>query len=264
MTALITQCEILRNRQVSSGSMDADYAVRNNAGMKRDGLIKARKRLKLTQEKMAERLGVSAPQVSRWENGHDGIPSQRIPSLVESYEASVAELLDAGEVEANGVVQKFEGASYDRMRQDLPILGTAMGADRVSDDLAIEQTYLYTDDVIGYAKRPVLLDGRGDAYGVYVQGSSMVPAHADGVLILVESKRPPMIGDDVVVYLRRTGEDQDGDDGESARTVLIKRLVRRSGSFIELEQFTPPLTFTVATKDVLKMHRVLTLTDLLA
>ncbi len=92
----------------------------------------------------------------------------------------------------------------------------------------------------------------------------MVPAHADGVLILVESKRPPMIGDDVVVYLRRTGEDQDGDDGESARTVLIKRLVRRSGSFIELEQFTPPLTFTVATKDVLKMHRVLTLTDLLA
>lgn len=264
MSALITHCETFRNKQVSRGGMAADYALRKTFIMKREGLIKARKRLKLTQEKIAERLGVSVPQVSRWENGHDGIPSQRIPSLVDAYEASVGELLGDAVPEPNAVVQQFEGASLARMNVDLPILGTAMGADRISDDLAIEQTYLYSDEVIGYAKRPVLLDGRADAYGVYVQGSSMEPAHADGVMILVESKRPPRIGDDVVVYLRRSGEDQEGDDGESARTVLIKRLVRRNGSFVELEQFNPRMTFSIAAKDILKMHRVMTLTDLLS
>jgi hypothetical protein len=45
----------------------------------------------------------------------------------------------------NEVVQKFEGASMERMRQDVPILGTALGADRVVDDLAVEQIHLYTD-----------------------------------------------------------------------------------------------------------------------
>lgn len=179
--------------------------------------------------------------------------------------------IDASEIYAlvdmptqNAVPLKYEGASEARMREDLPILGTALGADRVSDGLAIEQTYLYEHDIIGYARRPVILDGRVDAYGIYVQGSSMDPVFEDGALILVETKRPPRVGDNVVVYLRKNGGDQDGDDGNSARTVLVKRLVRRSGSFIELEQHNPKMTFTIDQADVLQTHRVMTLADLLA
>lgn len=255
---------MLRNREFTPGGMAYGFAPRNYGAMKREGLISARKRINLTQEKIAERLGVSVPQVSRWENGKDGIPSQRIPSMIEAYEATVQELLGEGAVEGNAAVQLFEGASERRLTQDLPILGTALGADRVVDELAIEQTNLYDHEIIGHAKRPVILDGRADAYGVYVQGSSMEPVHMDGSLILVEGKRPPRIGDDVIVYLRRNGHDQDGDDGESARTVLIKRLVKRSASFVELEQFSPRFTFRIAATEVLKIHRVLTLADLLS
>ncbi|MBH0112740.1 helix-turn-helix transcriptional regulator [Novosphingobium sp. YJ-S2-02] len=164
----------------------------------------------------------------------------------------------------NAAPVHYEGASMDRMRQDVPILGTALGADRIEDDLAIEQTHLFTDEIIGYAKRPVILDGRADVYGIYVQGTSMEPRYEDGSIVFAETKRPARIGDSVIVYLRKNGDAHEADDGESARTVLVKRLVKKSGSFVELEQYNPRFTFRLDGKEVLKMHRVLTMDDLLS
>jgi SOS-response transcriptional repressor LexA len=166
--------------------------------------------------------------------------------------------------EPNAVVQKFEGASMERMRQDIPIIGTALGAEKIVDGHAIEQTHLYEHEVIGHAKRPVILDGRADAYGIYVQGSSMHPEFRDGSLILVETKRKPAAGDSVVVYLRKRGEDHEADDGETARMVMVKNLVRRSANYVELEQHNPPLAFKIDAKDILKMDRVIPWGELLS
>jgi len=221
----------------------------------------------LKPSRIAKEIGVAATTITRPYKGEVGTILSRatVEKLRERWPDFPGWPQEGRESpEPNGVIQQFEGASLERMRNDLPILGTALGADRVQDSLAIEQTYLYTDEVVGYAKRPVLLDGRADAYGIYVQGSSMDPVFEDGALILVESKRPPRIGDNVVVYLRRNGDDQEGDDGASARTVLVKRLVRRNASTVELEQHNPKLAFSVSMKDVLKIHRVMTLSDLLS
>lgn len=73
--------------------MASNYAGRNNLGMERDGLKRARKRLGVGQAVIASRMEVSIPQISRWENGVDGIPSQRLSSLLAAYEGSLEELL---------------------------------------------------------------------------------------------------------------------------------------------------------------------------
>ena len=86
----------------------------------------------------------------------------------------------------------------------------------------------------------------------------------DGDLVFVEAKRPPRIGDNVLVYLRMRGEEQDADDAETARTVLLKKLVTKRSNILEFEQHNPKLTFTLDAKEVLKMHRVMTLADLLS
>jgi len=39
--------------------------------------------------------------------------------------------------------------------------------------------------------------------------------------------------------------------------VLLKRLIRRSGSYIELEQFNPPAKFRVDAARVKAVHRVM-------
>lgn len=55
-------------------------------------LKEARKRAGLTQETIAEKLDVSASQVSRWENGKDGIPHHRLPSIAEAYGTTIGQL----------------------------------------------------------------------------------------------------------------------------------------------------------------------------
>lgn len=160
---------------------------------------------------------------------------------------------------------QMEGASMERLREDLPVFGTALGALRIVDGEAIEQTTLNQGEIVTYAKRPTILNGNSNAYGLYVQGSSMVPVHPDGSLLLVEKMKPLRVGDDVVVYLRpETSEGDNRDDGERARSVLVKRLVRRTAQYVELEQFSPAMTFRIEAAEILRVDRVLTLGDLLS
>lgn len=147
----------------------------------------------------------------------------------------------------------MEGPGFRRMHRDVPIYGTALGAAELIAGEAIEQTMLNTGDVVGYARRPVILEGRADVYALYVQGSSMHPRFRDGAIVFVETKRQPSIGDDCVIYLRIP----DLHDGERVASVLIKTLVRKTSSYVELEQYSPSLTFKVERERVAQMHRVI-------
>lgn len=162
--------------------------------------------------------------------------------------------------EANATQVRFEGASAERMRDDLPVYGTALGAARKVDGEAVEQVTLNTGTVDFYVKRPVLLNEKPEAYGLIVAGVSMEPRHRDGETIVVDPKGRVKGGDDVVVYLRPKGDD---DDGARARAVLVKRLVRRTSGYIELEQYTPAITFRVEAEEVLRIDRVVPWSELL-
>lgn len=264
MGTCITQYETLRKTQVAPDGMVAGFALRKMTPMKRLGMIAARKRAGLTQEEVAEAAGVSPPQISRWENGKDGIPSQRAESLSAAYRAPFAELLgDAEAVEPNARVIRFEGASDVVLPRDVPIYGSALGAPEDFDGRAVEQTLLNTGEVIGHLPRPTVLNGQKAAYGLYVQGSSMAPRYEDGETVFVQDSRqgqPPRIGDEVAVYL----VDFDNDDGERAAAVLLKRLVRRTASYIELEQFNPAINFKIEKSRVLRVDRVIPFRELLS
>src|SRR3546814_13546899 len=91
-------------------------------------------------------------------------------------------------VETNAHPFRMEGASDRRMRDDLPVYGSALGAAREIDGEAIEQTTLNRAEIVQYAKRPVLLESNATAYGLYVSGSSLEPRHLDGDIILIHPK----------------------------------------------------------------------------
>ena len=153
------------------------------------------------------------------------------------------------------------------MPRNIPVYGTALGAPLQLTSLregngmvAVEQTELNTGDTIDYFRRPPMLEGRKDIYGIYVYGESMWPRFKPGDKALVDPKRPPSIGDDVVVQIRGNGDDTQTD---SVVSVLIKTLVRRSGSFVELEQYNPPALFRVETANIARMHRVIPMSELL-
>lgn len=149
------------------------------------------------------------------------------------------------------------------MPKDIPVYGTALGGgctvlEGEAPSVAIEQTDLNTGEVIDFLRRPPGISRRRKVYGLYVSGGSMEPAFEPGQPIIVDPSRAPAIRDYVVVYLRN-GHDHD----DAVSRVLVKRLARRSSSFVELEQFNPQSTFRVATKDIAAIHRVLSLSDII-
>lgn len=162
-------------------------------------------------------------------------------------------------LETNAILAPpMQGSGVRRMARDLPVYGTALGAEEIVDGEAIEQTTLNRGEVVEYRRRPVVLDGRADVYGLYVQGQSMEPRFRDGEMVYAEERKRPAVGDDAVVYLRTP----DGNEGETVTSVLLKTVVRKSGSFVELRQYNPLHTFKIDMERVYRMDRVLTLGDM--
>lgn len=150
------------------------------------------------------------------------------------------------------------------MPKDVPVYGTAIGTSQDIEALengaiAVEQTSLNTGEVIDYLRRPPGLANSRRAYGLYVAGFSMEPAYEPGTVIIVDPSRPPSVQDYVVVYMR--GQDDDDAEGRVS-SVMLKRLVRRSSTYVELEQYNPPARFRVDATRVAQMHRVLPLAEI--
>ncbi len=143
------------------------------------------------------------------------------------------------------------GASLPRT---LEVYGTVLGGDPHLDGAPIETHEL--TDVIDWIRRPTIFDGRRDVYALYVTGSSMEPRFEPGDPVVVDPKRPPRPGDDVIVQLR--------DTDDVVRVALIKRLVRRTGTGLELRQYNPDISFTVPLERVKEVHRVVMMRDLLS
>lgn len=128
------------------------------------------------------------------------------------------------------------------LRKGLPVLGTGICRDDGDFEL--------TGEVIDRVCYPPALAAVKDAYSLYTSGSSMEPRYFPGEMVYVHPHRPPNLGDFVVVQLRPKNE------GAAVR-VMIKQLVGRSGSHVELHQYNPDRTFTVDTAEVMAVHKIL-------
>ncbi len=215
-----------------------------------------------SRPQLAEKMHTSAQQVERLEKGQRRLTQEWMERAAEALGVDPTDIMRAStaRVKTDAHPYRYEGSSLDRPREDLPVYGTVLGTPKIFEGEAIEQTALNTGDVVAYLKRPPVLNGRGDVYGLYVVTNSMAPVHPEGSTIVAEGKRPPRIGDDVVAYLRPDGDE---DDGERARAVIVKRLLRRTAEYYEFEQFNPPMTFRLPRPMILRIDRVLTVQDLL-
>ena len=152
---------------------------------------------------------------------------------------------------------------FREMPRNLPVYGTALGHNISFDgdgQADVETTLVEFTNEVMYVARPPALVGNDDAYAFYVQGDSMARAHRDGALRFANPRAPIRAQDDVLVQLRAPIDD--GQDGEEVVCVLLKTLIRRSGSYVTLEQLNPPRQFNVPTERIKAMHRVMEMDDL--
>lgn len=231
-------------------------------GMLHDALKRRRKAARLTQEKLAELMDKSQPTIQRWESGttEPSLPDMR--RLAEIFGVPLAELMDdrlpptplPERPAANARMAEVSMPFRHEMPRDLPVHGTAWAADLIlnNNDEVVTIGRMELSGVTDTVRRPPALIGNPRAYAIYVEGDSMEPRWSAGDLVFVDPRRPPSPGDFVVVQLREA----DGHDGEHVTCAMIKRLIRRTASHYELEQFNPPLRFRLPTEQVKEAHRI--------
>ena len=108
---------------------------------------------------------------------------------------------------------------------------------------------LWNGDVIDLIDRPASLNGVPNAYAVYVVGASMEPRYHPGEVVHIHPGRPVDVGAYVLVQKRPRHA------GDTPLAV-IKRLAKRTGAKITLEQFNPPKTFDIKSAEIVSIHRV--------
>jgi phage repressor protein C with HTH and peptisase S24 domain len=202
-----------------------------------DRVRERRMQLKLSQPQLAKQVGgITYQAIQQLEAG--GGTKHLVP--IAKALGVTAEWLQDGNGPApssRSSIRAAAPAPNDRMQ----VLGMAeCGPDGWS---------LWNGDVIDMIARPASLAGVPNAYAVYVVGVSMEPRYHPGELVHIHPGKPLTVGAYVLVQCRPKN------DGDPPLAV-IKRLARRTGSKIVLEQFNPPKSFDIRSDDIVSIHRV--------
>lgn len=228
----------------------------------------ARKAKGMTQAALASHLDVERAAVGQWETGVTEPASANLRNLcsffgIDVNAANVGKLIylspesdvlsvsprvpsdqggEGGAGQSDVLRSAVEVQGLATMPVDVPVYGVAVGG--------ADGSFLFNGEVIDHVRRPAGIARTRGVFALYVVGSSMEPRFEEGELVYVSSGRPPSIGDYVIV--ERKGQNE-GENGPS----LIKRLVRRTGTNLVLEQFNPGGLVEVPTEDVKSVYRVL-------
>jgi phage repressor protein C with HTH and peptisase S24 domain len=141
--------------------------------------------------------------------------------------------------------------SPQTMRRDLPVYGTAAGSNGHGAFM------LNMSDVVDMVRRPPGLAANRQAYALYVEGESMVPAYRPGDLIMVDPSKKCRVGDRVVVVVL------DHTDEGAEHMAYVKELVKDAGESFLLKQFNPPMDLTFDKSKTVVMHRILTTSEMM-
>lgn len=146
-------------------------------------LKEARKKARLSQQKVADHIGVSQNTYSYWENGKYNVDSESLKKLSALFNVSIDYLLGTEEpvqIKTNIV----------------PVLGTVQAGIPLD---AIEEILDYEE------LKPEMMAHGEEYFALQVKGSSMEPRMREGDVVIVK-KQPDVNHDDTAIVLVNGGE----------------------------------------------------------
>jgi hypothetical protein len=213
------------------------------AGVNRSVFSDAKKRNNLTVDTLDKLLNAVGVSLAQFEAG------MSLDSFKEGADTSPIFTRTIEDALASPV-SPFVG---EKSRPKVAVYGTALGHDHEIDGTGalryVELTEIDMGETVNFLARPSGVGERKDIYALYVAGFSMQPRYDPGDPLFIDPHQHPAIGDDVIVQLRDESNDR-------VKCALIKTLVKRSATFIDLQQYNPAKVFRVPMERVMRIHRV--------
>jgi len=208
----------------------------------------ARKAKGLSQQQVADTLGINRVNVSTWESDDTKPEAGRIPDLVRALDISESWLFSAigpapDQIEkpkrTRGQKVEIIPGSQLLGTGKMPLYTGAMGGNG---------HVIVTFDPVDYIKRPAELENVKGGYGLLVVGESMIPAFWPGDMALVNPNLQPARHKNVILY----HTPPNGGDAEA----IIKQLNGWNDKEWTLQQYRPELEFKEFRQEWPICHRV--------
>lgn len=217
----------------------------------------------LTAQQVGDIVGISGAAVYQWESGRTKPDSDNLIKVAEflGIDPVAAGRGDLVEVGSPAIVSNpplpdvtLPPPGQEQFVQlpeignrDIEVKGTGVGGD--------DADFRMNGETVDRIPRPPGIAHKRGVFAIFLQKDSMYPALKHGDPLYLDPNRRPAIGEDVVVELY-------GSDGEPG-DAFVKRLVRRSGSRIVVEQFNPPKEIEFDMADVRQVLRIIPWTELI-
>lgn len=204
----------------------------------------------LSQAKLAKDVDVSRNAVSLWEKGAE-ITSANLRALADAFGTTIG-YIDAGHQNENLPQRNNDNLNVAGQNQgSLGSLAEAKGVDTWPRDLKIvghvkagvEGFFLDQGEIHDMAYRPPALRDVPNAFAVFVQDESMQERYEPGDILWVHPTRPVKPGDFVVIEL-------------TDHQAFIKKLVRRTATYVECIQLNPKKPIKYDPKKVKRIYKV--------
>ena len=207
----------------------------------------------LTNAELARRSGIESSALHKVVSGKRGLSRPFAERLAAALEVPIEELFaDIGRpVSLSDAMAPRDGAdgrpgqsASASASRDVPVFGSAQAGSEGSFHLNM------LGGPIDWARRPPGLIGVEGVFAIYVEGDSMVPWRQPGELVFIHHNRPSVPGCHVIAEIWSP------EPGQPPRAFL-KRLVRRTATRVELEQYNPPAIIEFEAERVGRLHRVI-------
>lgn len=106
-----------------------------------------------------------------------------------------------------------------------------------------------TMESIEYIDRPSILENVSDAFAFYLSGDAMEPRYEQGERLLVNTRRPPRVGSDVLIILQS--------DDENRRPAMVRKLLAVSRDKVRLRQWNPARDFDFDRELIVAMYKIM-------
>lgn len=232
-----------------------------------------RRAQELSMATLGTKVGTDASTINKLEKGHMQLTERWLVPLASALGVSVDDILvssggrDPGydalvkmpdgtklpvAVATQGSRIEFRPAEVEppalsSMPSNVPVMGTAAGSH-------LRGAFALNTSVVDYVRRPPALMGAGNAYALYIEGTSMEPRYQPGELVFVHPGRPAKMGDAVIVQV------QLGPDHPIEAS--IGTLKRRTEKLVTIGKLNPIADVDLKKETVIAVHKVLSLNDL--
>lgn len=234
----------------------------------------ARKQKGLSQQAVAEALGISRVAISQWENGSTEPSTENLIRVCDFLDLNLA-AATSGMVKIEAItplgqpegvdsevvryvrdrrpenrdindefIRFLDGSPVDPVRpRDVPVYSALFG-DGDAD-------FYRSNEIIDFVRRPQSYQqgGKpGSVYALYVVTPVLSPRYEEGELFYVQPGRPAVPGDYAVIKLKG-GE-------ESQQKWRMRKLLGREGSGWKVASFFPSAETIIENQDIEVIHRI--------